>query len=94
MWIYNVADMVLNILAWAIVVRAMLSWFPNLARNPIMKILYEFTEPLLRPFRKIRIGNASMMMDLSPVFAILAIYLVRGILLPGLFRIILTVFTI
>lgn len=72
----------LMILSWAIVIRALLSWFPQAYNNPITKFIYEVTEPILKPFRLIRIGG---MIDFSPIFAIIAINIVSGIILPMLY---------
>lgn len=88
LWIYQVTSMVIVILQWAIVIRALLSWIPISPYNPIVKILYELTEPLLKPFRAIRIGGAAGMIDFSPVFAILALMLIRQFVLYPLFSLI------
>lgn len=82
--IYRVTDMVLLILQWTIIIRAFLSWIPHSPNNPIAKIIYDITEPLLKPFRLIKIG----MIDLSPVFAIIALYLLRSFVLYPLFGLI------
>ena len=52
--------------------RVLLSYFPNFDRsNPIVRIIYEITEPVLRPIR-----NAlpqSSMIDFSPLIVFLII---------------------
>jgi YggT family protein len=54
-----------------IIVSVILSWFGGRARHPIVPLIYQLTEPVLRPFRKIipSIGG----IDLSPLFALIAI---------------------
>ena len=61
----------LNVLWFAILIRVILSWFPVDPSNPIIRILWEITEPVLAPFRRVipRIG----MFDLSPIAAFLVI---------------------
>ena len=61
----------LNVLWFAILIRVILSWFPVDPSNPIIRILWEITEPVLAPFRRVipRIG----MFDLSPLAAFLVI---------------------
>jgi YggT family protein len=61
----------LQILWLAILVRVILSWFPVDQSNPIIRIVWEITEPVLAPFRRVipRIG----MFDLSPLAAFLVI---------------------
>ena len=53
----------------------LLSWFPVDPSNPIVRILYEITEPVLMPFRRVipRIG----MLDLSPLAALLVIQFIQ-----------------
>ncbi|KUO60725.1 MAG: hypothetical protein APF84_16085 [Gracilibacter sp. BRH_c7a] len=82
MYIYRVADMVIMILQWLIIIRSILSWFPHSTGNFIIRTIYEITEPILRPFRSIRIGG---MIDFSPLFAILALILFRSFVLGPLF---------
>jgi YggT family protein len=63
--------LLLQILWLAILVRVILSWFPVDPSNPIIRIVWEITEPVLAPFRRVipRIG----MFDLSPLAAFLVI---------------------
>ena len=59
----------LNLLAIAILVRALMSWFVRDPYNPIVRILDTITEPILQPLRQImpRMG----MMDFTPLVAII-----------------------
>jgi YggT family protein len=65
----------LNLLLYAlwllILVRVLLSWFPVDPSNPIIRLIWDATEPVLAPFRRVipRIG----MFDLSPLAAFLVI---------------------
>lgn len=53
----------------AIVVRALLSWFNLPPTNPLVTLLYDITEPILAPLRRVvpRIG----MIDITPIVAII-----------------------
>jgi YggT family protein len=64
----------LEILLVAILVRVVLTWFPVDQSNPIIRIIFEVTEPVLAPFRRVipRIG----MFDLSPIAAMLVIQVI------------------
>ena len=55
----------------AIFIRVLLSWFPIDPRNPLVALLYDVTEPILEPLRRVipRLG----MFDLSPLVALLLI---------------------
>ncbi len=70
--IEQVIDNFVLLLAIAIIIRAFLSFLPHI-NNKFTMLLDEVTEPLLRPFRRFQIGGPSMALDLSPVFAIIAL---------------------
>ena len=61
-----------------IIVSVIVSWFGGGARHPIVPLVYQLTEPVLRPFRKVipTIGG----LDLSPLFALIAIRFVMLLL--------------
>ena len=61
-------------LTGAIVIRALLSWFPIDPRNPLVTLLYDVTEPILDPLRRVipRLG----MIDITPLVAILLIQVI------------------
>ena len=61
-------------LTFAIILRAILSWFPIKPYNPAVVILNQITEPILAPIRRL-IPRAGML-DLSPLVAILVLQLV------------------
>ena len=74
-YLLNFVNVLLQILSIAILIRVLLSWFPVDPRNPIIRVLFEITEPVLAPFRRVipRIG----MFDLSPLAALLVIQLIQ-----------------
>ncbi|MBI4236074.1 MAG: YggT family protein [Chloroflexi bacterium] len=67
-----------NILTFAIFVRAILSWFPISGTNPLVAVIYQITEPVLAPLRRVvpRIG----MIDITPMAAIVLLQLVPFLL--------------
>jgi YggT family protein len=72
------------VLTWAIIIRALLSWFSISGSQPLFRLLMEITEPVLAPIRRILPGG--MMLDFSPLIAILLIQIVSGFViaqLPG-----------
>ncbi len=73
--IANILIILLNILQWAILIRVLLSWLPMAGirldpYNPVIKILYDITDPILVPLRRFTTFG---MMDLSPIVAFLII---------------------
>jgi len=70
-YLQSFVTILLNVLLMAIFVRVLLTWFPIDQSNPIVRVLFDVTEPVLAPFRRIipKIG----MFDLSPIAAMLII---------------------
>ncbi len=67
-----------QILTFAIIIRALLSWFPVDPRNPLVQMLVQITEPILEPMRRIipRLG----MIDLSPMVAIILLQVLSQVI--------------
>lgn len=80
-WLYNFVDLLFTVLIFAIIARAILSWFVA-PSNRLMLILLEITEPVIAPIRRImpRIG----MLDLSPLVAIIALQILQSLLLQAM----------
>ena len=68
-------EVLCNILIVAIVARALLSWFTNDPRNPLIAALDQVTEPLLAPLR--RIMPRTGMFDFTPLVAILILVAIQ-----------------
>jgi YggT family protein len=68
---------------WMIIARAVLSWVNPDPSNPIVRFLYRFTEPVLRPIRE-RIPTFQMGLDLSPMIVLLVIYFLESFLIGSL----------
>lgn len=83
MILYRAISMFLRVLIYLILGRAIASWFirPGDRLYPLYMQLVRVTEPLLAPFRKMteRFGMRSGI-DLSPLLAILAIYIIQRLL--------------
>ena len=69
----QVADMVILILSWAIIARAILSFFPQLRYLKLVQLLNDVTDPLLKPFRRFQMGGSAYAVDFSPLLALLAL---------------------
>ncbi len=81
-FLINFVNLFFQILQLAILVRIILSWFRVDPYNPFMQILYQITEPLLEPFRRVipPIG----MIDITPIVALLVLRLVQRIIVTML----------
>ena len=77
----DVVLMLLQILWWLVIIAALISWVSPDPRNPIVRFLYATTEPLFRPFRRLLPPSRTSGIDISPLFVIAIIYVVRSILI-------------
>lgn len=78
-FIFQFFSILLTVLSWAILIRVLLSWIPNLDRgNPLVRLLAQITDPVLEPARRIipPIGG----MDLSPIVVLLLLRLLQQVL--------------
>lgn len=62
----------LYLLIVAIIVRSLLSWFPNAQNNEFARILHNVTEPLLQPVRQIMPRTG--MIDFSAMVVLILLY--------------------
>lgn len=74
----RVLDVLLTMLYWLILVRALISWVNPDPYNPIVQFLYKVTEPVLYPIRKLLPFNLKFGIDISPLIAFLAIVFLRA----------------
>jgi YggT family protein len=81
----KVLDYVLFFYMWIIIARAVLSWVNPDPYNPIVRFIYNVTEPVMVRVRsKIPISFGGI--DFSPVLVILAIYFLQIFVVNSLFR--------
>jgi YggT family protein len=68
----DIIALLLQLLVFAIIIRALLSWVRPDPGNPIVQALDAITEPILQPLRQIvpRVG----MIDITPMVAIIVLY--------------------
>lgn len=74
----------LYIFLFGIFVLAILSWINPGSYNPLSHILYQITEPVLRPARNLIPPISGL--DLSPMVAIIALWLIKLLLLDPLYH--------
>ena len=82
----TILDYALTIANWLIIIRALLSWVNPDPYNVIVQFIYKVTEPLLAPFRRL-VPAYSTGIDLSPIFALLAIWFLKLFLVRTLYGI-------
>ena len=76
--IAGIINLLLTLLGFAIVGRALMSWFDPRMTSSIGRVLFEITEPIIAPIR--RVVPSLGMIDISPFIALLLIYMLRRLL--------------
>jgi len=76
----TIIDIAFEVLDWLIIARVLLSWVRLDPYHPVVRFIYETTEPILAPFRRI-MPRGTMPVDFSPFIAILVLQLVKSLLL-------------
>lgn len=88
-FLHSVASIInigLTLYMWAFIISALLTWVNPDPYNPIVRFLYNITEPVLMRIRRmipINFGG----IDLSPMIAILAIIFLQSFLVPTLHQV-------
>ncbi len=83
--IAQILNMVLGIYMWVIIIRALLSWVNPDPYNPVVRFLYQITEPVLERVRKVvpYLGG----IDMSPIIVIFIIYFLKAFVVATLLQI-------
>lgn len=73
-FLFRLIELLCDVLTIAIIFRSILSWFSPAPNNRLVLILYQVTEPLLAPLRRIipRVG----LWDFTPLAAIVLLQLI------------------
>lgn len=75
-------NILVTVLSYAIIIRALITWFPIAPDSPIVRLLDDVTEPIMAPLRRVvpRIG----MIDITPIVALLVLQAIGYVLTMGL----------
>lgn len=76
-------DIVITLLYWLIIIRALVSWVNPDPFNPIVQFLQRATEPILAPIRR-ALRMQFWTIDISPIIAILGLIFLQGFLVRTL----------
>jgi YggT family protein len=80
----TILDLALTVYMWVIIARALLSWVNPDPYNPIVRMLYNVTEPVLGWIRR-RVPVVFGGLDLAPLLVLLAIVFLQRFLVASLF---------
>ncbi len=86
MGLITLVDWAFQILYWLVIGRCILSFIRHDPYQPFIKIIYDITEPILRPFRRLMPAMGGV--DFSPVVALLALMLARSVIIKLLVSIV------
>ncbi len=81
----SVIDVALTLYTWIVIISALISWVNPDPYNPIVRFLYQVTEPalnFLRRFIPLQFGG----IDLSPLLLILLLQFLRNFLVHTLYQ--------
>jgi YggT family protein len=82
-WFARILDAVVKLYMIVLFVRVILSWI-RVPYNQIVHVIYQMTEPVLRPIR--RRMPMSLGLDLSPMIVFLALMGVQIVIVQSLFQ--------
>lgn len=71
----ELANVLLDYIFWAVLIRVILSWVAPDPYNPMVRIIVQITEPIMAPVRKLLPPMGGF--DLSPLFVLLGIQLLQ-----------------
>lgn len=78
--------LLLDLYAWLIIARALVSWITSDLANPAVRLLHQLTEPVLRPLRQKLSPGGIGAIDISPILAIVLIQIVKYVLINLAYR--------
>lgn len=71
----GILGLLLNFFFWAIIIQVVLSWVAPQSNNPVVGLLYQITEPVMAPARKLLPPMGGM--DFSPIITFMLIQLAK-----------------
>ncbi len=83
--IVEIINMAFTILVWIIIGRCILSFIRHDPYQPIIKFIYDVSEPIMAPFRKLIPASGGI--DFSPFIAVLALTLLQRLIITLLYTI-------
>lgn len=80
----SLSSVILTILYWLILIRALISWVNPDPYNPVVQFLHKATEPILHPIRKMIPIRMGIGIDIAPIIAFLILIFLRSFLVKTL----------
>ncbi len=83
--IATVFDMVLTVYMWILIARSLISWVNPDPYNPIVRFLYNVTDPVIYRLRRVLPLNFGAF-DFAPMIVILAVIFLRILIVDSLLQ--------
>ncbi len=81
-WLISFIDLLFWVLNLAILIRVVLSWLRVNPYSPLVSLIYQITDPILEPLR--RIVPPIGMIDVTPILAMILLSVLQQVLLSAL----------
>jgi YggT family protein len=79
MIIISIIASILNLFSLILIIRSVLTWFPQVDHsNPIVKFIFQITEPILEPVRRVLPPYNGI--DFSSMVVLIGIYILTRVL--------------
>lgn len=78
----DLINVVITFYIWVVIARAIVSWISVDAYHPVVRFLYQVTEPVLGRIRRVLPVMGGL--DLSPMILIFALVFLQGFIVPNL----------
>ena len=82
---YYFVTVLARVLNLAILARVFMSWLPISRESPVIRIIYEITEPVLAPIRRLLPSMGGF--DISPMLGLLLVQVIERALISILARV-------
>ena len=81
-WLASFVNLLFWALQTAILIRVLLSWIRPNPSNPFVQIIYQITEPIMGPLR--RVIPPLGMIDITPIVALIILQILQELLLSAI----------
>ncbi|WP_243236879.1 YggT family protein [Heliobacterium chlorum] len=78
---YDIVRTAFDVMKFLIVVRVIISYFPHNPESTIFRFIYDLTEPVLGPLRRIIPVPRSLPLDFSPILGYFLLELLESVLI-------------
>jgi len=80
--LYDIVNLAFEVMMWLVAIRCILSFFRHNPYHPVFRFIYDVTEPVMAPFR--RLLPVAGGIDFSPIVVWMVLMLVRNLVLSVL----------